>query len=432
MHLAEAAQVLTHNVQYEIPALRKVVQGCQRQRTELHRKEGEYKRVSADYAGAYEKECAKLGIKGGEVKAELLERSRELPNMYASLVEVVRGADMSLAREVYEAFVRFSGASAGNRPLPLIRGMQEGEVPSREEMERIAFADDAVSFEDMSTMLGGGGCDIDWGDDGGAGAGGGSIDWGGAETGGGHVGIDWGDAGGGAVAGGDGVDWGDSGGAEGARDGDGIDWGGAGGEASGGGEIDWGADVGIEVEGGGEEGVEELAGGAECLKSAEGRAKLVNELMEVHSFLKMRLEEAHSTDYMAVDTSADLPAVCQANNNAEKLGKLASSCQDAISLLNSPLTQQLIMLRSSSRFLNRLTTSLEVRLQNSTRMAGCIAGCLRRRLELDEQIAGTQPKIEALSKTTRSVKECAEELLTEMMLGRRVSVIGDINTVCGA
>jgi len=82
VHLAEAAMIMNQNVQFEIPALRKIVQNSLKQEQELHRKEGEYKRGSDDYKQRYERECQKLGIEGAQVKKELLKRSEVLPKVF--------------------------------------------------------------------------------------------------------------------------------------------------------------------------------------------------------------------------------------------------------------------------------------------------------------------------------------------------------------
>ena len=50
---------MVQNVQYEVPALRKIVQNCVKQQQELHRKEGEYKRSGEEFKARYAKECAK-------------------------------------------------------------------------------------------------------------------------------------------------------------------------------------------------------------------------------------------------------------------------------------------------------------------------------------------------------------------------------------
>eukprot|EP00281_Chroomonas_sp_CCMP1168_P027564 CAMPEP_0206243400 /NCGR_PEP_ID=MMETSP0047_2-20121206/17587_1 /ASSEMBLY_ACC=CAM_ASM_000192 /TAXON_ID=195065 /ORGANISM="Chroomonas mesostigmatica_cf, Strain CCMP1168" /LENGTH=268 /DNA_ID=CAMNT_0053668517 /DNA_START=25 /DNA_END=828 /DNA_ORIENTATION=+ len=145
VHLAEAAQVLYQNVQYEVPALRKVVTNCQKQQQEMHRKEAQYNKVLGEYRERYQKECSKLGIKGKDVRSELLEKSKDLPNIYKSVLESVKTSDMAAARDVYCAFVRYStGAKEDLDLLPILKGVQSAEVPAMDVLEQIAFADDAV------------------------------------------------------------------------------------------------------------------------------------------------------------------------------------------------------------------------------------------------------------------------------------------------
>lgn len=78
--------------------------------------------------------------------------------------------------------------------------------------------------------------------------------------------------------------------------------------------------------------------------------------VELQTFLRMRLEELQSDEYVAVNTNEDLPDLVQKLSPSQLKG-LLSACQDCVSLLNSSTTQQFIMLRSSNRFLTRLVTS---------------------------------------------------------------------------
>ena len=55
--------------------------------------------------------------------------------------------------------------------------------------------------------------------------------------------------------------------------------------------------------------------------------------------------------------------------------------------------------------------------------------CAKKREDLAEVIADTQPKIKALCSSTRSVQRGAELAMTELYKGRRVNIVGDINTV---
>ena len=108
VHLAEAAMILNQNVQFEIPALRKIVQNSLKQQQELHRKEGEYKRGSDDYKQRYERECQKLGIEGVQVKKELLKRSEVLPQLYLSMIEAAKSESMREATELYVGYYAYN------------------------------------------------------------------------------------------------------------------------------------------------------------------------------------------------------------------------------------------------------------------------------------------------------------------------------------
>eukprot|EP00960_Hanusia_phi_P006450 184722-Hanusia_phi.AAC.4 len=107
VNLAEAAQLLAQNVEFEIPAIQKLMQQCTRQQQELHRKENEYKRGAGEYKARYEAECLKLGIEGGNLMKELLKRSEELPKLYLEMIEAAKSAEVCRACELYACYVRY-------------------------------------------------------------------------------------------------------------------------------------------------------------------------------------------------------------------------------------------------------------------------------------------------------------------------------------
>jgi hypothetical protein len=144
VHLAEAAMILNQNVQFEIPALRKIIQQATRQQQELHRKEGEYKRGSEDYRTRYERECQKLGIEGLQVKKELLKRSEVLPQLYLSMIEAAKSASMREATDLYVAYFAYNTKDSSKtlqHLLPALARVLQEDAPSLADMERIAFSE---------------------------------------------------------------------------------------------------------------------------------------------------------------------------------------------------------------------------------------------------------------------------------------------------
>ncbi|KAJ1485857.1 hypothetical protein T484DRAFT_2391319 [Baffinella frigidus] len=138
IHLAEAAQIMVQNVQFEVPALRKIVQNCVKAQQELHRKEGEYKRGAEEFRTRYAKECAKLGIQGKEVKKELLQRSECLPSLYLEMAEALRSEQVAKACALYASFVEYSTPKAhpaGRALLPTLAAVHDGDLPTLAQME---------------------------------------------------------------------------------------------------------------------------------------------------------------------------------------------------------------------------------------------------------------------------------------------------------
>ena len=61
-HIAEAAQMLTRNVNYEVPALKKQVVKCKKSQQDCTRKEGEYNSLASELKKKYYDMCQQFGI----------------------------------------------------------------------------------------------------------------------------------------------------------------------------------------------------------------------------------------------------------------------------------------------------------------------------------------------------------------------------------
>ena len=175
-------------------------------------------------------------------------------------------------------------------------------------------------------------------------------------------------------------------------------------------------------------------------KTGESRSRLINDLLELRTFLQTRKLELESTEYIAVEAGSDGRPPALLNETKGSVASLLRACEEVLSvvtahtrrlvharaltcswylqvleLINAPTTQQLIMLRCSRRFLDRLVSQLEMRLANSTKLAGLISVCQKKRDDLSDLIVETQPKIRALSTNTRAVQRGAEQIMTEQV-----------------
>ncbi|XP_011498512.1 PREDICTED: CDK5RAP3-like protein [Ceratosolen solmsi marchali] len=122
VYLAEAAQMIINNLNCEIPTLKKQIQNLEQKKTEFKEKEIEYKRLENLSFTEYNIWCMQLGITGfsKKIKSELIEKLRELPDIYDKLAEKIKALDNVV--EFYNAFVEFTlGHRHNGGCVPMIK-----------------------------------------------------------------------------------------------------------------------------------------------------------------------------------------------------------------------------------------------------------------------------------------------------------------------
>ena len=327
IYLAEAASVISQNVCYEGPGLKKAIAKCDTSEQDCDKKEDSIKRRVTELETEFAKECKELGISGqGSIRKEVIDLAKGLPETYDSIAKDANS--LMEACKTYETFVKKAldqdckEEIIGNLKFLIENGnvttyeWKYKEKPISIEENVLVFEDDEDDKEDC-------GDEIDFGDD--------AIDFG--DDAGGE--IDFGDDGSGEI------DFGD---AE-------IDFG-----TENTGEIDFG-DVDISsivVEEGG------MAGGvakdeeALCiLDNRRTRALILDELEELNGFLTQRLAEKSSSGakYNLVSSEDDM--------DPQTLEKMIANVETVIDKLTATKMQQLQLIRGSPEVVNRLVDKLK-------------------------------------------------------------------------
>ncbi|KAH9645044.1 hypothetical protein HF086_005589, partial [Spodoptera exigua] len=114
LYLAEAAQILVRNINYEIPGLKKQIAKEEQLQVECGKKHTDFLKNEASSKTEFLTLCKQLGIQGERIKKELVDRLQELPDIYDKV-----GIDL------YAAFAKYILGDKATEVLPLLQFVVE-------------------------------------------------------------------------------------------------------------------------------------------------------------------------------------------------------------------------------------------------------------------------------------------------------------------
>lgn len=412
VYLADAAQLLARNVNYEIPTLKRQIAKCIQAQQDYLRKETEHAKAAADLRENYHAACKQMGIEGKKIKRELLQLVRDLPTTYDSVANLMKSLQPAI--QYYTNFVAFilSRCDAPSEQLPLVRYVIDNGNVTVFEWRTKRKPTKLESTLDGNFVV------VDDDDD--------------AESG-------------------DNADKKSE-----------IDWGDLGGESAEienisamvteevlltENEIDWSTvddlNSGIEIEVTGDKNHqvdlvtectdEDVARGVDTLTVMDHTATrndILNELMELESFLEQRLGE------MSSDSSDDVLAAViiqmapsTVHVDIQTVSNMLSSVSGILSLLTSQRMRDLMLIRSSPRYVDRLSANLRKLTSDADKMASLSRLMSTRHDEAIAEQRRLEPQLELVQQRTKQLQKQIEGEISKRYKNRRVNIMGEINTI---
>lgn len=410
MFLAETAQMLMRNVNYEIPALKKQISKCQQVQKECDKKEADYASKVAELKKKYASSCKELGIKGDKIKSELAALVKDLPKVYDEVATTTQKLTGSV--KYYQDFRSFllNSKVPDSDILPVLRYIQQKGNTVTYEWKHgskpvgIEDASIVIDTKDEEDVVVDDAADIDWGylngledakvepeidfDISGI-----TIESGGTDEGKGNIDLD-------VEPLGEEIDWGDVGTAA---------------------EIQ-------SVDQSSDEGVARGEDALTLLDNPKTRNLFLDDLVELEAFLTQRLAEL-SGEGSVISSSQFQSAPASIQIDSKQVETMVKQVKDIIGQLTSVQIQHLMLIRDSPRYVERLKDTLRSTLTLADKMVFYEKETVSRRHDAEAEESELAPKVEVLVKRTKEMKKQMEEEISQRYKNRPVNIMGEINTI---
>lgn len=365
LYMGEAAQILSRNVSYEIPNVRKQIAHLEKLSEESLRKSQDSIKSENILKSEYNASCLQLGIKGDKIKGELTEKLKDLPELQSQVAKKI--PDLQKAVGLYENF-------SGNKYcLPLIKHIIKSgnttvyEYKYSEPPVNIVEPPLPYTLDDDEQTNN----EIDFGENQ-------EIDFG-AETASAGIDLEVGD-----------IDWGT--GEEAVDDGQEIDF-----------------SISLEESGIIVEEVGMVGGTAKddeaftILDSPQYRDVVLDELFELESFLKMRLYELATNDKVHVISMSLLDGFT--DHDAKTVTNMIATVDVVITSLTTSLIQQLYQIKHSPKYVDILTNKLRHKLRAVDKLQSMQKILKVKSVELRQESVNLRPTLEKLIEQTKTLQK---------------------------
>ncbi|KAL7014715.1 hypothetical protein ACKWTF_016084 [Chironomus riparius] len=395
LYLAEAAQLLARNINYEIPSARKQMTTLEKLSNEALTKSQDAVKSENVLKNEFNLACQQLGIKGENIKQELVEKIKDLPDMQDKIVK-------NLIPDIKSSVTLYQNFCGNKHCLPVIKHLIEkgnttvyeykyNEAPIKVEEPPLPFSltDNADNSNEDSAIDFGDDEGVDFGDDD-ANA---EIDFGGDA----EVNLEVGE-----------INWGDDAEIQDAY------------------EIDFNISLegsGIVIESDGMSGgIAKNDEAYTLFDSPNYRDSLLDELYELESFLKLRLYELSTSDKNHVISMSLLDH--DTDHDAKSINNMVKKIDAVLAALTASTYMQIYQIKHSPKFVDILSNKLKQKLRGIEKFKQNQVSYKNKSVELKECAAGLVPNLTKMIEQTKGLLKHIEKDISKRYKNRIVNLIG--------
>uniref|UniRef100_T1J0H5 Aminopeptidase N n=1 Tax=Strigamia maritima TaxID=126957 RepID=T1J0H5_STRMM len=380
VYLAEVAQMLIRNVNYEVPSLKKQIIKCQQIEEECKKKEMECTKRAQDLQDKYKHDCKLLGIEGVKIKTELVAQLAQLPKEYDEIAGELK--QLKPAEEFYSSFKEFVTERKHADSLPLfnfiinhgnattfewLKGVKPKEV--RQPPLNISLIDEEDKTDDT----------IDFGEEN-------------------EASIDFGDDN-------DAIDFGDD-------------------KSS---EISWDI-VNDETNGDGNEGIAEGEIALTVFDNPKIRNQLLDELAQLEAFLDQRLHEIQNED-SSLSLNPFQNAPLNLLQPLEAVVKMLSTVRHIVGRLINVKILKLQLIRTFPQHVDRIANTLKQSLLAAEKMIALKEIVAKKSERAKQEGITATPQLELIIKRTTGLQAQIEADVSKRYKNRPVNLMGGVKTL---
>ncbi|OQS06519.1 hypothetical protein THRCLA_01444 [Thraustotheca clavata] len=165
------------------------------------------------------------------------------------------------------------------------------------------------------------------------------------------------------------------------------------------------------------------------LQDSVERAKLTNDILELQAFLHQRRIELKSID-VAFASQFQTSHQLLAGQNLETIENYLNGTNAAIAALNDKRLQQVLLIKQSPRYLDRLVSNLEIQMNRVEKLQSSINQLEDKNAEMIATVSSNHSKIKCIATATKKLKTKFEQVsLPPLFKGNKVHLLGDISSL---